>query len=70
MLDVILGELILVRIKTKSFKYIIARELAECQSTLNLTLHEHFNDAVAIKQPTMQIVRRAKQKNVSQLAFC
>lgn len=61
-------EIIHVGIKNKPSKLLITGVPEECQSnSLNLTLHEYFNDAVAIKRASVQITTRAKQKNVSQL---
>jgi len=60
-----------VGIKNKSFKLLITRVPEGCQSiSLDLTLHEQFNDAVAIKRAAVQITARPKLKNVSRLAFC
>lgn len=63
-------ELICVGIKNKPFKLIITRVPEECQSNpFRLTLHENFNDAVAIKRAAVEITR-AKRKNMPQLALC
>jgi len=50
-----------VGIKNKSFKLLITRVPEGCQSiSLDLTLHEHFNDAVAIKRAAVQNYSKAK----------